>query len=34
MEKDEVRQFIFDSQNAIDIDALEAYVMQTKDKLS
>jgi hypothetical protein len=26
-ERDDVRQFIFDSQNAIDIDALEAFVM-------
>jgi coatomer protein complex subunit gamma len=31
LEKDEIRQFIFDSQNAIDIDALQAYVLQQKD---
>jgi len=33
MEKDDVKQFIFDSQQVIDIDALEAFVMLQKDKL-
>ncbi len=33
LEKDEVRQFIFDSQNVINIDALEHFVTQQRDQL-
>jgi hypothetical protein len=31
LEKDEIRDFVFDTSSVIDIDALEAYVNQKKD---
>jgi hypothetical protein len=31
LEKDEIRDFVFDGDNIIDIDALEAFVLQKKD---
>jgi len=34
IEKEEIRQFIFDSQNVIDVDALEAYVSLKRDQLT
>ena len=33
LEKDEIRDFVFDGDNIIDIDALEAFVLQKKDQL-
>ena len=31
---EEVRDFIFDGEDVIDVDALEAYVSQRKDQLA
>ena len=33
VEKDEVKDFVFDSEQAIDVDALEAFINAKKDDL-
>lgn len=33
LEKDEIRDFVFDGESVIDVDALEAFVTQKKDAL-
>lgn len=32
-EKEEIRDFVFDAENMIDIDALEYFLIQRKDEL-